>query len=120
MLTNSGHGADDIGLHLINNVLPLAPAPEPRVEIEVARSVMQRYVGVYELAPTFKFTVTLGDAGLLVQATGQPTFEVFAESETLFFLKAVEAQIEFLVEEGEVVALILHQGGAAQRAAKVQ
>ncbi len=120
VLTNSGHGADDIGLHLINNVLPLAPAPEPRVEIEVARSVMERYVGVYELAPTFKFTVTLGDAGLLVQATGQPTFEVFAESETLFFLKAVEAQIEFVVEEGEVVALILHQGGAAQRAAKVQ
>jgi serine-type D-Ala-D-Ala carboxypeptidase/endopeptidase len=123
VLTNSAHGADDIGLHLINNAVPLAPAPQPRterVEVEVGRSVMESYVGVFELTPNFKITVTLGDVGLSIQATGQPRFEVFAESDTMFFLKVVEAQIEFVVDDGEVVALILHQGGAAQRAAKIQ
>ncbi len=123
VLTNSAHGADDIGLHLINNDVPYAPAPEPaadQVEIEVDRTVMERYVGVYELSPTFKITVTLGDSGLSVQATNQPAFQVFAESETMFFLKAVEARVEFVLEDGVVAALILHQGGAAQRAPKMQ
>ena len=122
VLTNSAHGADDIGRHLINNEAPLAPAPEPtteRVEIDVDRSVMERYVGVYELAPTFKITVTLEESGLSVQATGQPKIPVFAESETRFFMKVVEAQVEFVVEAGAVTAMILHQGGAAQRAAKI-
>ncbi len=29
VLTNSGHGADDIGFHLVNPDLPLTPPPEP-------------------------------------------------------------------------------------------
>jgi serine-type D-Ala-D-Ala carboxypeptidase/endopeptidase len=123
VLTNSAHGADDIGLHLINNAVPLAPAPVPpgeREEVEVDRTVMETYVGVYELTPAFKITVTLGDSGLSIQATGQPAFKIFAESDTLFFLKVVEAQVEFIVQEGEVAALILHQGGASQRAARIQ
>jgi len=123
VLTNSAHGADDIGFHLINDAAPLAPAPQPRpqrVEIEVERDVMARYVGVYELNPTFQLTVTLEDSGLMVQASGQPKFPVFAESETSFFLKVVEAQVEFIVEDGSVTALILHQGGAHQRAARVR
>jgi serine-type D-Ala-D-Ala carboxypeptidase/endopeptidase len=123
VLTNSASSADDIGLHLINGAVPLAPAPEPtpdRVEVEVDRSVLETYVGVYELAPTFKITVTLGDTGLSAQATNQPAFEIFPESATMFFLKVVEAQMEFVVEDGAVVALILHQGGADQRAAKIQ
>ena len=49
--------------------------------------------------PTFRITVTLEDAGLAIQATGQPRFPVFAESETSFFLKVVEAQVEFVVLE---------------------
>jgi hypothetical protein len=32
---------------------------------------------------------------LFAQATGQEKFEIFAESETKFFLKVVDAQLEF-------------------------
>lgn len=123
VLTNSATSADDIGIHLINSVMPLAPAPEPtpeHVEVEVDRAVMERYVGVYELAPQVELKVTLGAEGLSVQLTAQPAFPIFAESETMFFLKVVEAQVEFVVEEGVVVAAILHQGGASQRAARIQ
>ncbi|MDH3733271.1 MAG: serine hydrolase [Gemmatimonadota bacterium] len=122
VLTNSNEGADDIGFHLLNDRIPLAPAPQPteeRVEIDLDREIMARYVGVYELTPQFKITVTLEDDGLAVQATGQPQFRVFPESETKFFLRVVDAQTTFVIEDGEVVALILHQGGADQRARKV-
>jgi CubicO group peptidase (beta-lactamase class C family) len=120
VLTNSAHGADDIGFHLINGSVPLAAPPVEQVEIEVNRAVMERYVGVYELAPTFRIAVTLEEAGLAIQATGQPKFPVFAESETVFFLKVVAAHVEFVIEDGEVAALILHQGGASQRAARIE
>jgi CubicO group peptidase (beta-lactamase class C family) len=40
-------------------------------------------------------------------------------AETVFFLKVVKAQVELVVEEGAVAALILHQNGASQRASKV-
>jgi len=123
VLTNSAHGADDIGMHLVNAAAPLAPKPEPtpeRVEVEVARATMERYVGTYELAPTFQITVTLEEAGLSVQATGQPRIPVFAESDTKFFMKVVDAQVEFVLEDGVVTAMLLHQGGQAQRAPKIR
>lgn len=122
VLTNSAHGADDIGLHLINSAVPLAPVPPPvqeRVEIEVSAEVLERYVGVYELVPEFRITVTLEEGSLHVQATGQPKFPVFAESESKFFLKVVDAQVTFVTENGEVTSLIMHQGGVDQTARKV-
>jgi len=122
VLTNSTASADDIGFHLLNDQIPLAAAPDPSeepVEIEVSRDVLERYVGVYEMTPEFQLTVTLEDDGLVVQATGQGEFRIYAESETEFFLRVVEAKISFVVEDGDVTALILHQGGADQTARRI-
>ena len=81
--------------------------------------MLERYVGVYEMSPEFQLTVTLDDDGLIVQATGQGEFRIYAESDTMFFLRVVEARISFVVEDGDVTALILHQGGADQTARKI-
>jgi serine-type D-Ala-D-Ala carboxypeptidase/endopeptidase len=124
VLANSGHGADDIGMHLINPSVPLAPAPEPpeaRTEVAVAQSVLENYVGEYELAPNFSITVSHQGEGLMLQATGQPSFPIFAESETEFFLKVIDGQITFVLrEDGVVTGMILRQGGADQSARKVR
>lgn len=124
VLTNSAHGADDIGFHLLNPDVPLAPAPVPpaeRIEVEVSEAILERYVGVYELTPEFSVTVTLEGSSLFVEATGQPTFPIFAESDTEFFLKVVDAQITFTMDDaGAVSGMILHQGGASQPANKVR
>jgi hypothetical protein len=122
VLTNSSHGADDIGFHLINSAIPLAPAPEPEPEVvEVARDILESFVGVYQMTPEFLLTVTLEQDGLHVQATGQPKLPIFAESETRFFLRAVDAQLTFVRDDaGAVTALILHQGGRDQRAERVR
>ncbi len=125
VMTNSGgEGADDIGLHLLDPAIPLAPKSEPprqHVAIELPAGSMAPFVGVYELTPTFKLEVTqLGDS-LYVQATGQSRFQIWPESPTDFFLKVVDAQITFLRDSaGVVTALILHQGGANQTAKKIK
>ena len=93
---------------------------ERRSAVEVDASLLDRYVGRYELSPSFAITVTREGGQLFVQATGQPRFEVFPESETKFFLKVVDAQVTFVTgAEGRAEALILHQGGIDQRGERV-
>lgn len=85
---------------------------ESRKEISLAEAVLDRYVGEYQLAPGFTVTFTREGNRLFTQATGQQRFEVFAQSETKFFLKVVDAQVEFVTgPDGKVNTIILYQGG---------
>ena len=77
-------------------------------------------MGVYELTPHFRIEITMEGSRIYVQATKQPRFEIFAQSETEFFVRAFEARITFIVENGESTALILRQGGVDQRARKLR
>ena len=83
-----------------------------RKEIAVSPAILAAYVGTYELKPGFDLTITLEGSQLMAQATGQPKFPLFAESETNFFLKVVDAQVEFGKDEKGVTYLVLHQGAA--------
>ena len=125
VLTNSGgQGADDVGFHLLNRSLPLAPAPAPvkqRTAIELSDSVLQRYVGTYEFAPQFAIEVTREGSTLWGQATQQPRFRLWPEAETEFFLKDVDAQVTFVVDaKGAVTGMVLHQNGQHPAARKVK
>jgi len=106
VLTNANIGADDIGFHLLDATFPLQTPPKVRTAVAVDSLILERYVGEYELVPTFHIVVTRDGAGLFVQATGQPKFAIFAESETEFFFKVVDAQISF---GGD--GMVLHQNG---------
>ena len=89
--------------------------------MKLSAEVLERYVGVYEIAPTFSINVTRRGVQLFGQATGQPELELFAESEKSFFLKVVDAQVEFQTDaEGKTTGLILHQGGRDTPAKKVK
>lgn len=95
--------------------------PEPYITVEVDSAILKKYVGEYELSPTFKITISLIGGNLKAQATGQPQFDLFAKTETIFFLKVVDAQVEFVKDDqGEISSLILHQNGAHQPAKKVK
>ena len=57
----------------------------------------------------------------MLQAAGQPKNELLAESETDFFLKAVDAQIKFVKNaEGKVTGLVLRQGRRETPAQKIE
>jgi CubicO group peptidase (beta-lactamase class C family) len=70
-----------------------------RKAIAVPAKILAGYVGNYELRPDFTLMVTLESGQLMTQGPGQPKVPIFAESETMFFLKAVDAQIEFFKNE---------------------
>ncbi|GAA4046331.1 hypothetical protein GCM10022409_35520 [Hymenobacter glaciei] len=89
--------------------------------VAVPTALLNTYVGVYELSPTFRITVKQRDSRLFVQATGQPEFETEANSPALFTLRGVPAQVEFgKNEKGEVAQLYLLQGGRRQTAPRVE
>ncbi len=97
-----------------------ALAPKERKEVHVDPKIFDGYVGSYQLAPNFVLTVTREGSQLFVQATGQPKFEVYPESDRDYFLKVIDAQITFQIDsQGRATELILHQGGMDQRAKRV-
>jgi CubicO group peptidase (beta-lactamase class C family) len=97
------------------------PLPKERVAIALDPALLDRYVGQYDLAPGMSLTVTRAGDRLMAQVTGQPQLEIFPESETQFFYKAVDAQVEFVRDPaGVVVSLIVHQGGRDVPAKKVR
>jgi CubicO group peptidase (beta-lactamase class C family) len=87
------------------------PLPGERKEVKVDPAVYDAYLGEYELAPGFSITILREGDQLFALPTGQSRAELFPESETRFFLKVVDAQIEFVREDGKVTGLILHQNG---------
>jgi serine-type D-Ala-D-Ala carboxypeptidase/endopeptidase len=120
VLANTATSVDDIGIHLLDESLPLAKPPAARTEVTLPADALQRFVGEYRLAPNFAITVARTGDVLTAQGTDQPAFRLFAEAPTKFFLKSVDAQIEFEVDAAGVpTALILVQGGARQRAPRV-
>lgn len=89
--------------------------PRAQTEMKVDPKILDSYVGQYQFAPGATLTITNEGGQLMAQLTGQPKFELFAESETKFFLKVVEAAVTFVKDDkGEVTHLILHQGGDRQ------
>jgi len=119
VLSNANDYAANIGLglHLINAAYDL---PKLRREISVDPSVLAAYAGRYELTPTFVLTVRVEGARLFVQATGQEELEAFAESETSFFSRMVNAQVTFAPLEGGVApSLVLHQNGKDRTAKRI-
>jgi len=88
-----------------------------RKEIPVSPTVLAQYTGAYELRPGFDLVITLESGQLVSQATGQDKMPLFAESETKFFPKLIDAEIEFFKDgKGAVTHLVLHQGAAEIKA----
>lgn len=95
--------------------------PKEHEVVEVDPKIYEAYVGKYELNPNFILTITKENNRLFAQATGQPKFEIFPESETKFFLKVVDAQLSFIKnDKGEVTRLILNQGGRDMPAKRIE
>jgi CubicO group peptidase (beta-lactamase class C family) len=91
-----------------------------RAAINLDAKTLDTYAGQYQLAPNLILTVK-SEAGKLLLQMGNRSEELFAESEIRFFLKAVDAQITFVRDgQGQVIRLILHQGGVDMEAKKTQ
>lgn len=96
-------------------------APAEKTSIQLNPQILEGYVGHYELAPGTIIEVTTKDNQIFGQMTGQPTFEIFAEKEDVFFLKVVDAQLLFDKNtEGKVIGLTLNQNGRQMPAKRIK
>jgi CubicO group peptidase (beta-lactamase class C family) len=68
-----------------------------RKEITLPTDVLARYVGVYAWPPpaSVNMVITLQNNQLFEKLGNQQALPIFPQSQTMFFLKAVDAQIEF-------------------------
>jgi hypothetical protein len=104
----------------IVNVLWL-PNVADRKSVRVDPKILEDYVGEYQLNPEFTIAVTTREGRLIAQGTGQPAFELFAETDSKFYLKDVPATLNFVKgEQGTVTHLVLHQGGNEVTAKKIK
>jgi CubicO group peptidase (beta-lactamase class C family) len=79
-------------------------------ELKIDNSILSKYAGQFQLAPDFIITIRVDGNKIFGQATGQSEFEIFPSSETKFYLKVVNAQIEFVKNnEDNFDKLILYQ-----------
>jgi CubicO group peptidase (beta-lactamase class C family) len=123
MLNNAGNPKLDEIAGSVLKILYNKPykLPEAKKEITLSQEMLKRYEGLYEVVPQFQITITVEEGKLIAQATNQPKFELFAQKENYFFLKAVEAEVEFVTnEKKEVEKLILYQGGRKTDAKKIK
>lgn len=85
--------------------------PKERTAIKLPSKVMAGYTGTYQ-SGAFAFTVTMEDGHLYLQPKGEGKAELFAESETKFFLKITDAEVTFVSgPDGKIKEMVLHQNG---------
>ncbi|MDB5039277.1 MAG: Beta-lactamase [Candidatus Eremiobacteraeota bacterium] len=93
----------------------ITPAPEASMPpaVRLDDGILAQYVGTYLAGAGAAFTIARGgENGLTVQLTGQTAFPLYATSADHFFLKVVEARIDFTRDANHRIdTLVLHQGG---------
>lgn len=94
--------------------------PKDRKEMILDAKLLDQYVGKYDVAPGLSFTIGREGSGLTFLPPGQPKpVPLFAESETVFFLKVVDATITFIKNaDGKVTGLEFRQAGRTTRASR--
>ena len=89
------------------------PLVKEHKAIKLNRKALDAYVGTYQMQPDVVLTISRrGDS--LFSHRGRPgggpeKLEIFAETETEFFLKAVNAQMTFTKDSaGRVTQVVIH------------
>lgn len=125
VLSNVNGGAPDaMGGQLMDTVLgkPVVLAGE-RKAVSISKEELAKFVGVYDLAPTFSLTIAISGDHLTGQGTGQPAIDLLyqgvKDGHPTFFVAPVNAEIEFVPDaSGAMTSLILHQNGQSMPAKK--
>ncbi len=95
---------------------------QARVVIQVDPKILETYVGQYHFDPPVNQTLTVTREGnkLFVDIPLNQKTELFAESESKFFLKIRPIQMKFIRAEGKVTHMDFFQNGETLRAKKIK
>jgi CubicO group peptidase (beta-lactamase class C family) len=87
----------------------------PRAEAELSGDVLDAYVGEYD-APDGSARVSRHDGRLLLEADGQPTLLLFAESDTRFFARRFPVEVAFDSVGGDATVTVAGEEHRVTRA----
>lgn len=79
--------------------------------IALDANVLEGYTGQYKLGDAAVMTVTRTGTQLRAKLTGQPALEIYPQSPTHFFYKAVQADLDFTISGATATAVTLNQNG---------
>jgi len=120
IMTNSANGsrlADEIQRTVAHEYGWPDFQPRVRKQITLAPKALEQFVGTYQVEPGSDVVVTLEGDQLFAQPAGNAKIPLFAETETKFFPKVMDAQLEFLKDDkGAVTHLIVNTEGKEIRA----
>lgn len=95
----------------------IGDAPAARTVVKIANEAYDKRVGRYQLAPGFILELSREGDRYYAQATGQGKLEIFAASDTVFFARAVDAEVRF--DGSDSSQLVLHQNGQQIKAPRL-
>lgn len=77
-----------------------------KTAVAVEKEILDSYVGEYSIDQSTTVTITSAEGHLYALITGQDRFEIFAESDEIFFYKEFDTKIKFLKDaQGKVISL---------------
>ena len=116
-------GSDMSFMTLDNDIATLSLGKKLQQSMNLDTADLKQYIGVYESDPGHPAIITLEDGQLQIEAKagGLPKSPLFAKSGNLFFLKVIDAEIEFVKDNNKnVIQLVVHFKGKNQVAKKVK
>jgi dipeptidase E len=101
--------------------IQMSPLEPVREAVDIDPAILRRYIGKYELLVSDVMTITMENDSLYAQLPGQVKVPIFPQNECEFFLKVVDAQLTFDIDNnGQVISLTNHQNGRDVVRKKVQ
>jgi hypothetical protein len=88
-----------------------------RTEVTVSPQLLKMYAGEYKIGRSI-FPIKLEDGKLVALAKGGYWVPLFAESDTKFYSKELELEIEFKVKDGAVTGLTRRLTGSSSEATR--
>jgi hypothetical protein len=117
----TGKGVEDLLGQLATAALDdVDDATPARTPITVPAAILEAYCGDYQIGSGKQVTFRLVDGAFTAQPPGQQPMPVFAESETTFYFKTVDTEVEFVRDEGgRVTQLVMKRDGRVRKAPRV-
>jgi CubicO group peptidase (beta-lactamase class C family) len=101
-------------------VHPRAGTAVERQVIKVPNTVLDTYLGRYQISPDFFVDIRRDGERLYGQATGQPAMELFATTETQFSTREINAEVSFGTDTDGAPKLQLSHDGHKMSAKKIK
>jgi D-alanyl-D-alanine-carboxypeptidase/D-alanyl-D-alanine-endopeptidase len=106
VLSNTGINIHDVSRHLLWSDYPLSRS---RTEVSVATSVLDRYVGTYQMPKSPAFRIRRGNGRLMFEFPVFGALVLRAENDHEFFLPELDCEIRF-APDGPIREFVMQPG----------